>query len=873
MHKITVSKILLATFTPTVAVAACSVITSCSVEVSVSTKKPIVDSTTGKATIDLRLSEQPKDNEVVVSVSTTKGKYQVSLVSEDGTIYDAQPTVTYEAHNRQSRIYVAFKDFTGDDATSSFNLKVKYKNKSGQNRSCSVKGCQLKVHYVHPVTETVHIVDLNDFHGAAAGYGDEYFSTVSSKNPGAIRIAQAIEPILERPGSIFLTAGDNTSGESFSTSTHAQSMFPILKSMKARYCAVGNHAFEWGIDPLANYEFDQLGRTEETEGHYFVTANVLNGKHPGKDKNWADDPLHEPDKFEADYNLWKQDKVEWADPYKILNLNGHLIGLIGLTTKLTLTDGNTETVKDLDFIDYNASIQYANRLCKEEIGEDWFNSIEAFVLLTHIESSPLPDSQAPDPASSAADLAANLTLNKVYGIISAHSHKTVCGPISNEKIGHQVFVGQAETAGRKYLDTQIIFNNTQPKGHRFKQLRMFVNTINFDNSSYYQANLDLLKIRQDPGSDYVKNVIETYDYEKDFVKNKLKSVIAHRQHSLLYPASEGYIGHVYFRSQQICDPLGAWVCLGQIAGFASTYQQEIKDKQIDYPCLSFINIDTINYQLPEPRPEQIDPRTGTARVTLKEMYSIQGYENPMAFGCLSIWQIANIIDYILSGDPNESTSHHFDYDQLSEYFYADNNYNDLTINKHAYTDTSKSIECYSGTWSPTDYKGMEAKCRYPAGPGQWYGMRFEVVPETEPEKYGREYRLAYEQASAEVKAKFGYDYVPKIWIMDPLSDPDNVYKDIYSPGQWKNASYWLMNERLIPVAINSFLDTAGNAQFAMISKYFQYNNEKYGCPYLHFSNNSREMLEELCRMTESHKWGLQFDLSDTIVDMLVTGNE
>lgn len=872
MRKITVSKILLSAFVPTVAVGACSIITSCSIKVSTPNKQPVVDTTTGKASIDLDLSEQPKNDEITVSITTTKGEHQVLLVDEGGSAYDGHPSAIYQAHNRKARAYVAFREFCGNNTSSSFDLKIKYKNSSGRDRTCSLNGCELKLNYDHKNIETDHIVDLNDFHGAAAGYGDEYFTTVSNKNPGAIRIAKAIEPILEQPGSIFLTAGDNTSGESFSTSTHAESMFPILKSMKARYSAVGNHAFEWGIDPLITHQFDKWGRTEETEGNYFITANILNGKFPSVE--WEDDPTQP--RFEADYQSWKGARVTWADPYKILNMNGHLVCLIGLTTDLTLNDGNREVVENLDFIKYTASIQYANRLCHDELGDDWYDAIEAFVLLTHIESAPQSSSDLPDPTSAAAKLAAELNFPKVQAIISAHSHKTVCGPIDNPTIGHSVWVGQAETAGRKFLDTQLTFDNTKEIGKRFVSAKMKVENINFTNTSYIDANNELLEIRRNPGSEYVKNVINTYDYEKDFVKNKLKSVVAHRKDALLYPASEGHIGHVYFCSDNFCDPLGAWLCLGQMTGFASYYEEDIvTKKEIDYPALSFVNIDTCNYQLPEPKPEQLDPRTGMAKVTLKELYSIQGYENPMSFGYLSILQLANIIDYLLSGNPEISPEHSFDYDKPSEYF-VEGTGSDLRYNTKV-KPGSKAIVCDTGEWQPTDYKGTPVKCRYNAGPLQWYGMRFEVeqAGDEERQAFGREYHLVYEEASDEIKALTNFDKVPKIWIIDPINNPNKVYQDIYNPSAWKDVSHWLreeyINKRYIPVAINSFIDTSGNAQNTMFSKYFAYNAGEYSsCSYIHYSNISREMLEELCRLTEEGKWDLHFDLSTSIVDQLVT---
>ncbi|MCQ3907485.1 MAG: hypothetical protein MJ219_01700 [Mycoplasmoidaceae bacterium] len=50
-------------------------------------------------------------------------------------------------------------------------------------------------------------------------------------------------------------------------------------------------------------------------------------------------------------------------------MNGHLVCLIGLTTKLTATDGDKQSAEHLRFIDYYASANYADYLCQKTIGD------------------------------------------------------------------------------------------------------------------------------------------------------------------------------------------------------------------------------------------------------------------------------------------------------------------------------------------------------------------------------------------------------------------------------------------------------------------------------------------------------------------------
>ena len=91
-------------------------------------------------------------------------------------------------------------------------------------------------------TTEVHILDVNDFHGAAPGFGDPDFD-VNIENAGALRLAQETQEIINKyPGSIFISDGDMNAGDSFSVSTEAETFYPVCKAMDIRYSVVGNHA-------------------------------------------------------------------------------------------------------------------------------------------------------------------------------------------------------------------------------------------------------------------------------------------------------------------------------------------------------------------------------------------------------------------------------------------------------------------------------------------------------------------------------------------------------------------------------------------------------------------------------------------------------
>ncbi len=859
---------LLAICTPAVASASCAITASCSSDLTISTKMLEVNLNTGVASATIDLPQQPADDQVIVSVRTTHGSNFVQLIDNGQSPYEGHPSTIYPVHGRKFNAFLCFSNYSGKSTTSQFNLEVEYKNSIGRTKKYSINDCLLRLDYNQPRNEELHIVNLNDFHGAGPGYGDEYFSTTSSKNPGFIRIAKEIDPIINKhPGSVFLTAGDNTNGESYSTAVHALSMFPVLKAMGARYCALGNHGFEWGIDPLVNKSFDEAGRTPDTLGNYLLTSNVISFDGTEKE-TWETD--RSKDQYLKDFEYWNSTRVKWADPYKLLNMNGHLVCLIGLTTKLTATDGDKRSTEHLRFIDYLASANYADYLCQQTIGDSWYNSIEAFVLLTHVESSPVSSSDiAPDPTSAAAEIAANISIpKKVQAVISAHSHKIVCGALDNEAQGHKVWVGQAETAGRRYLDTKLNFDNTKPIGNRLSSVSMEVKQVPLKNESYFEARNELRDLRNNPPSEYVRQVIEEYDYQKAVVKNKLKSVVAHRQHGLQYPIvhSGEQIGHTYYCSDDIIDQMGAWETMAQMVGLASFYSQDIEEEVIEYPSLSFANIDSITVDLPEPTDPEKDPITHKAKVKLGDLYSIQQHENTMVYGYLSIWQIANIIDYLLSGATK------FDYDKADDYFQTGTfDRNNLTVNMMGRD--SNPIAC-SDTWKPVDFKGTKVNCRYLCGPLQFYGMKF-IVEENKNPNYDRKFQLAYTELTPEEKQDLGVDRVPQLWIYDPTTTPKNPYESLYSPEKWVFSKDWLQQARLVPTVISSFLDTAGNAQNSMFHQYMDYNARLSGATYSQYSGVSLEMLQEFCRLTEDEQWKdiLHFDLDIDIVKSLITGNK
>ncbi|MCQ3908425.1 MAG: hypothetical protein MJ200_02520 [Mycoplasmoidaceae bacterium] len=248
MKKITVSKFALAGIMPVCAILPI-IATSCgpkkNTHAMVSDMTPIIDPDTGGAHITAMINTQPLYDEALVSVISKKGEHLVTMYEDGGMPFSHQNSLRLPVKEHMISINLSFYDYVGESTETTFNLEIDYFDKSGKVHTEVVHNLTLSTEYSEKDKETVHILAFNDLHGAATGCGDTDFPNTSYKNPGVMRMAQTFDPILHNnPGSILLSCGDNNSGDAFSTATHGETMYPLLKSLDCRYSAVGNHAFE-----------------------------------------------------------------------------------------------------------------------------------------------------------------------------------------------------------------------------------------------------------------------------------------------------------------------------------------------------------------------------------------------------------------------------------------------------------------------------------------------------------------------------------------------------------------------------------------------------------------------------------------------------
>ncbi len=674
---------------------------------------------------------------------------------------------------------------------------------------------------------TVHLLSINDFHGAAVPFGEieqNYQISTSYHNFGIERIADWYEKFLQKnPATMFLSAGDNNSGDCFSTVLHAQTLYPLLKALGIRYSAVGNHAFEWGKEYLTGKtedeerehdSFDNWARTDYTNGNYFIASNIVNGdKSDDDDSQWQYESLDDPNTL-IDYLAWKRKRVQWADPYKVIHLGGHDICLIGLTTKATREDGNQNAIKDLGFISYPASVFYAKELAKEQLGDD-YNKIESFVLLTHVESDFLEDAQKQftivDPESTCAKLAKELTTD-VDAIISGHSHKEGAGVIHNDVLNKDIWIGQALTAGRRILDTSIDFKY-DAQGKLTKTVNMQVHIPSLINREYKeeeleQARLDIEDLRLKASTlstgSIVRKVCEAYETQRQVINAEFKRPVGnattlgikyeealHRQalgHEYIWPCQylfdnpgeKPWLLKDNIDKNYLVEQMGAWANYASIKGFHLLPGAN----RLPTPYISFQTMDSLTHEF-------VNEGTAEKRVTKGDIYQLLTYENTIVHGYLTISQLCNIINYITVGERQ------FKYRDDTQY-----------KEKASLTKNFITGQDYPNLVLPDDFK-----LRYLCGPLQFYGMGCTIrnYKGSDKQEIGRDWELQY-----------GVDDIyktPSIKIWNPLQGDT-----LEDPSTWTDFSQVKGGLDVpIPVIISSFVYGGGNDQNTIFKTYMEYN--------------------------------------------------
>ena len=222
-------------------------------------------------------------------------------------------------------------------------------------------------------------LNINDFHGRIDANTVKFAGTVEQQRAAA-------------PGPVaFLSAGDNIGASLFASSVaQDKPTIDVLNALDLQVSAVGNHEFDKGFADLT-------GRVSDAADWDYLGANVY--------AKGTTDPV--------------------LDEYKVIDMDGVRVGVIGAVTQETPTLVTPGGIADLDFGDPVAAV---NRVAAQLTDGDESNG-EADVLVAEYHEG--AGAGTPDGATLEQEVAAGgafadivtKTSAKVSAIFTGHTHK------------------------------------------------------------------------------------------------------------------------------------------------------------------------------------------------------------------------------------------------------------------------------------------------------------------------------------------------------------------------------------------------------------------------------------------------------------------
>ncbi len=260
--------------------------------------------------------------------------------------------------------------------------------------------------------KNLEIISFNDFHGRL-----EEDTSSNGKDVGMAKFVSAIkEKVKAADGKVIIVAGgDNYQGSALTVLTKGAPVSDMMKELGVAASAVGNHEFDWGVGSFKKWE--------EDGGFPFLASNIINKK-TGK-------------------------PVTWAKPYLIIEKNGIKVAFIGLATVDTPYVTAKKNIENLEFTDTAEAAQKWIDFLKN--GKAKEGKPDVIIALTHIPS------YQENPGDKITGDEINELCKQAKGlnaVISAHSHKIVCGYING------IAVVQAYSNGRALAILNIKLNDS-----------------------------------------------------------------------------------------------------------------------------------------------------------------------------------------------------------------------------------------------------------------------------------------------------------------------------------------------------------------------------------------------------------------------------
>ncbi len=202
---------------------------------------------------------------------------------------------------------------------------------------------------------------------------------------------------------LILSGGDNWTGPAISTWFEGESTVEVMNAMEYDASAIGNHEFDFKVNGLYN-------RIEQAEFPY-LSANI-------REKASGEIP-------------------DFATPYIIKDIDGVMVGIIGLTTITTPWSTFPDHVADYDFIDYSTALEVVVPQVKQD-------GAELLIVIGHICYQEMV---------ALAPAFANLGISVIGG---GHCHNDLVGELING-----VAVIKSTAFMQSYAKVEIIYDTIE----------------------------------------------------------------------------------------------------------------------------------------------------------------------------------------------------------------------------------------------------------------------------------------------------------------------------------------------------------------------------------------------------------------------------
>jgi 5'-nucleotidase/UDP-sugar diphosphatase len=192
-------------------------------------------------------------------------------------------------------------------------------------------------------TREIVILHTNDEHGYLLPQESDGFGRGGAAYAAGGWLRKGLDPNAPNGNVLLVSGGDNWTGAAISTWFRGESTIAVMNAMGYRASVIGNHEFDFGQETLRQ-------RARQAQFPY-LAANL--------------------------YRSGTQEIVDFARPYRIIEVNGVTVGVIGLALKETPLAVNAKNLEGLAFGDYEPALRRWVPVMRHE-------GAQVIVLVSHI---------------------------------------------------------------------------------------------------------------------------------------------------------------------------------------------------------------------------------------------------------------------------------------------------------------------------------------------------------------------------------------------------------------------------------------------------------------------------------------------------------